>query len=110
MQKLNIVELESFKKATKKLLSEEDKNELKKYLSLNAMSGDVIKGSGGLRKARWSTKNNKGERSGGRVIYYYYVIKDTIFLIYFYSKNEKEDLSIREVNIFKNIIIEITNN
>ena len=39
------------------------------WLATNPLSGDVIPGSGGLRKVRWS-RAGMGKRGGARVIYY----------------------------------------
>ncbi len=52
----------------------------------------VIPGTGGLRKFR-IIANNHGKRGGARVCYVDFVLKETIYLITVYSKNEKENLS-----------------
>ena len=102
-----IVELTSFKKAVKKLLSEESIDNLKLFLSENPTAGDMIKGTGGLRKIRWSLDNNKGKSGGSRVIYYYQNENKPLFLITVYIKSEKENLTQEEVNIFAKLTNEL---
>lgn len=90
-----IVELPEFQKRSEKALSKKEKDELFYFLSLNPTEGDLIKGTGGVRKLRWSSKN-KGKRSGSRIIYFYYNEKIPLFLLTMFSKNQKIDLSSSE--------------
>jgi len=55
-------------------------------------SGDVIQGSGGLRKIRVASKGH-GKRGGARIIYYHLDAKGQIYLLLVYAKNEYGDLS-----------------
>ncbi len=66
-------------------------------LMANPDAGDLIRGGSGLRKLRWSAQG-RGKRGGARVIYYWYVPGDRIYLIYAYAKNEQEDLTPAQVN------------
>lgn len=104
---ITIVELTSFKRAVKKLLSEESIDNLKLFLSENPAAGDMIKGTGGLKKIRWSLDNNKGKSGGSRVIYYYQNENKPLFLITIYTKSEKENLTQEEVNIFAKLTNEL---
>lgn len=54
-------------------------------------SGDVIKGSGGIRKLRFAAKG-KGKRGGVRVIYYFHNAVGEIWLLTIYAKNEEENI------------------
>ncbi|WP_257287481.1 type II toxin-antitoxin system RelE/ParE family toxin, partial [Endozoicomonas sp. SESOKO2] len=54
--------------------------------------GDVIQGTGGLRKVRFAGKG-KGRRAGLRVIYYYLGERQRFYLLTLYSKNEMADLT-----------------
>ena len=65
------VESHLFGKLRQKYLSDLEYQSLEVDLLLNPKAGNVIKGTGGLRKIRFSAKG-KGKRSGVRVIYYYY--------------------------------------
>ena len=61
------------------------------YLVEQPEAGDLIPGSGGLRKVRWSQRG-RGKRGGVRVIYYYKSKDSVIWLLTMYAKNEIADL------------------
>lgn len=63
------VETSGFTKYVTAYLSDEEVNALQLVLLENPEAGDVIKGSGGIRKIRHGGKG-KGKRGGYRVIYY----------------------------------------
>lgn len=66
----------------------------------------LIPCTGGFRKARW--RRLGGGKSGGvRVIYYFMVRPDLIFLADLYAKNEKENLTHAERNQLQKIASEI---
>jgi hypothetical protein len=94
----------TFEKRAKALLTEEALEELLDYLEANPEKGDLIPGTGGVRKMRWKTgKNDQGKRGGVRVLYHY--SKGLlVLLITMYSKTEKENISKRERNELKRTI------
>jgi len=73
-------------------LNDEEFRHFQAELMLNPKQGDVIQGTGGLRKIRVATKN-KGKRGGSRVIYYFLDEKQRCYLLTIYSKNEMSDLT-----------------
>lgn len=86
-------------------LTDEDLRELQKVLLQNPKKGDSIAGTGGLRKIRIPMENRgKGKRSGARVLYVDVEIKELIYFINVYSKDEKDDLSEDEKKAFKAVI------
>lgn len=56
-------------------------------------AGSIIPGGGGIRNLRWGGKG-KGKRGGVRVIYYWQVKKDEIWMLTVYAKNEAEDIPV----------------
>ena len=60
-------------------------------LVLQPDAGDVIRGSGGVRKLRWAAAG-KGKRGGLRIIYYWYRSQNEIWLLTMYAKNEASDI------------------
>ena len=67
--------------------------------------GDAIPGSGGIRKIRIPMENKgKGKRGGARVIYIDVEIKEIIYFINVYSKNEKDNLTEDEKKAFKALV------
>lgn len=86
-------------------LTDDDLRELQKTLLNNSKSGDTISHTGGLRKIRIPMENKgKGKRSGARVIYVDVDIKESIYLINVYAKNEKADLTPDEKRALKAVV------
>ena len=65
---------------------------LQLYLMDRPDAGDIIKGSGGVRKLRWGLKVT-GKRGGARVIYYWITDSHQILFLTAYAKNEASNLS-----------------
>lgn len=59
-----------FTRRVTELLSDYEYAELQRTLVANPNAGDVIPGSGGLRKIRWAAQG-RGKRGGVRIIYYH---------------------------------------
>lgn len=77
------------------------------YIARNPMAGDLIVGTGGARKIRWTSDHNKGKSGGSRVIYHYHDQSMPIFLFTAFEKNQRANLSTAERNILKEIIKQI---
>ncbi|HAB18199.1 MAG TPA: toxin HigB-2 [Verrucomicrobiales bacterium] len=65
---------------------------LQAHLATRPDAGDLIRGSGGIRKIRWAG-SGRGKRGGLRVIYYWWVAQDRISMLLVYPKNEQDDLN-----------------
>ncbi len=92
-----IVELPEFVKRSDKLLSEPERTSIINYLASHPASGDIMQGTGGIRKLRWSA-HGKGKSGGVRVIYYYHHESIPIFVLTVFGKGEKANLSKSERN------------
>ena len=105
---MKFIETTLFAEKIEKYLTQEEYDSLQDVLELKPRSGDVIKGTGGVRKIRWThKKRGKGKRGGTRIIYYYVDACGLIVLISIYSKNEAEDISQEDKKAFKKLTIEI---
>jgi hypothetical protein len=51
-QPITVIETHEFLRATRKLMDDEERAELVAYLAFNPTVGDMIPGSGGVRKIR----------------------------------------------------------
>ena len=71
------------------------------WLALNAMAGDVIPETGGLRKVRWSA-SGRGKSGGARVIYYNVINDGTIWLLSAYTKAKFDNLPAKTLKELKN--------
>ena len=85
------------------LLSDKDLNALQWALLARPDRGDLIRGSGGLRKMRWAG-SGRGKRGGLRIIYYWHVPGRTILLLFAYAKSEREALTPAQLRTLKAII------
>nr|DAR13948.1 MAG TPA: RelE toxin of RelE / RelB toxin-antitoxin system [Caudoviricetes sp.] len=86
-------------------LTDENLKELQNILLENPKLGDTISHTGGLRKIRIPMENKgKGKRSGARVIYIDIDVKETIYLVNVYSKDEKTDLTPSEKSALKAVV------
>lgn len=83
-----------------------DYEELEKLLVDNPDLGDLIQGTGGLRKIRLKS-SSKGKRGGFRVCYFDSPEREELYLIYIYGKNEQENISQKDKEIFKKLIEKI---
>ena len=71
----------------------------------NPEAGDVIEGTGGLRKVRYADeKRGKGKRGGLRVIYYWWLSGKQFWLFTVYNKDEMDDLTAAQRKILKELL------
>jgi len=91
------VELPEFLRRAGKLLNESEELSIINYLAVHPASGDIMKGTGGIRKLRWSA-NGKGKSGGVRIIYYFHNESIPLFLLTLFGKGEKPNLSKSERN------------
>jgi mRNA-degrading endonuclease RelE of RelBE toxin-antitoxin system len=103
---INVLVLKGFRRAVKKLFSEEDIETLVAFLQSRPDAGDVIPGTGGLRKLRWALEG-RGKRGGSRVIYYYHRPELEVLLLTAYAKNEQEDLSASDKKLLAALVKDI---
>lgn len=96
---MEYIESPLFSKIINSYLEDEEYAAFQWDLALHPEKGDVIPGSGGLRKVRWAGKG-RGKRGGVRVIYYYKNREGQIWLLTIYAKNEDENIP---VSILKRI-------
>lgn len=93
------IETSTFTKLLPEYLSDDEYLTLQAFLMKVPDAGDVVKGSGGVRKIRWAI-DGKGKRSGIRTIYYWNKPDDEIWMLTIYRKSER---SIIPAHILKQI-------
>ena len=90
---MKYIESPLFSKLIGSYLEDEEYAAFQWELALHPERGDLIPGSGGLRKIRWAAKG-KGKRGGTRIIYYYKNKEGKIWLLTIYAKNEADTIPI----------------
>ncbi len=99
------VELPAFERYRAKYLDEEGFHSLQRELMRNPSVGEVIEGTGGLRKMRFADKRRgKGKRGGLRVIYYWWGTGMQFWLYTLYDKDETTDLTPQQRKALKVMI------
>lgn len=99
------VELPAFERHRADYLDEDAFLELQNLLMLLPEGGDLIPGTGGLRKLRFvDARRGKGKRGGLRVIYYWWVPGSQFWLFTVYDKDEMGDLTSLQRKAFKEMI------
>ena len=97
------IETPLFTKRVIELLDDAAYQELQHSLAHNPCAGDLIEGTGGIRKIRVAAKGH-GKRGGARVIYYHFVSASQIAMLFIYSKNEQQDLDPNQRKALKAVI------
>lgn len=90
-----VAELPTFTKQADDLLTPEQKTEVIEILASDPECGDIIPGTGGIRKVRVAL-TGRGKRGGARVIYYYLDATIPLYALAIYAKNESVDLTPKE--------------
>lgn len=92
-----IAELPSYIRVAEKLLSPEERQDLIGYLAEHPRAGDIMEGTGGVRKLRWR-RGSQGKSGGVRVIYYYHDDLMPLYLLTLFAKGDKANLTKSERN------------
>ena len=100
---LTFIETPIFTKQIKSLIDDNSYAEQQKESSSEPEQGDLIRGSGGVRKIRWY-QDGVGKSGGIRVIYYYMNNKGQIYMFMAYPKTVKDDLTDQEVALLRKAV------
>lgn len=99
---ITVVEVEPFPARAAELWSDSERLEFISFIAGSPEAGDLIPGTGGVRKVRWS-RAGMGKRGGVRVIYYFHDESIPLFLLTVYPKSSKENLSAAELKAIKQL-------
>ena len=102
------VETSEFTRRLRSHLDDDGYAALQALLSVRPDVGDVIPGSGGIRKVRWRARG-RGKRGSVRVIYYWLAAEDHVHLLTLYRKGLKDDLTRHEVAAWRKVVEDIKN-
>jgi len=99
------VELPAFERHRAEYLDDEAFSALQTALLADPEAGDVIRGTGGLRKVRFEdTRRGKGKRGGLRVIYFWWVDGRQFWLFTLYGKGEVSDLTAEQRKVVRGVL------
>lgn len=102
---MEIIETSIFTRKIRELIFDEEYGELQFALIQRPDTGVIIPQSGGIRKIRWSG-SGRGKRGGIRVIYYWFVNEQQIYMLLAYAKNEQANFSAAQLKVLKKLVEE----
>jgi hypothetical protein len=85
-----VAETPIFQRYASEVWAETERMAFINWIAANPEAGDLIRGSGGCRKVRW-TATGQGKRGGARVIYYN-ASTEVIWLLIVYKKAQFDNL------------------
>ncbi len=100
---LTIAELPEYIRKAEKLMSAAERLDIVNYLAAHPKAGDLMEGTGGVRKLRWG-RGAQGKSGGVRVIYYVHSEAMPLYLLTLFAKNEKSNISKAERNELAELI------
>ena len=95
---ITVAETQAFARSAEKIWSEDERAELVDFVAHNPEAGDVIPGTGGVRKLRWA-RSGSGTCGGARVVYFYYRPDCPLYRQLAYAKAQATDLSAGEKKV-----------
>ncbi|MGI8654083.1 MAG: type II toxin-antitoxin system RelE/ParE family toxin [Pyrinomonadaceae bacterium] len=102
---MEFIETIIFTRRIRELLTDDEYSRLQATLIETPDLGDIIKGSGGLRKIRWAARG-RGKSGGLRVIYYWVTEESLIYMLSVYAKSVKGDLTRQEIKALRRFLDE----
>jgi hypothetical protein len=85
------------------LLSLGERIDIINYLAAHPKAGDLMEGTGGIRKLRWG-RGDSGKSGGVRVIYYVHSEQMPLYLLTLFAKNERANLSKAQRNELADLV------
>jgi len=89
---LEFIQLPTYTRSASRVLTEVEQHEIEVMLCRNPLAGQVIRGTGGIRKLRVAG-SGRGKSRGYRLIYFLRTEKGRVYLMLLYSKSTQTDLT-----------------
>jgi hypothetical protein len=99
---VSVVETPEFLTAAGRIMGDEERAALVDHLAWHPTSGDLVPGTGGVRKLRWALPG-RGRRGGARVIYFFHSSDVPLFALTAFAKSARADLSQADRNSFRRL-------
>ena len=97
---MTFVEHPVFTRLLLELVDDDAYRRFQNELAANPEKGPVVKGSGGLRKARLALPG-RGKSGGARVLYLWFPRHDTFVFYFIYTKGEMENIPAAQMKAIK---------
>ena len=97
---LTIVETPTFAHLSDQYWNEIERTAFVSFIASNPEAGEVVPGSGGVRKLRWGY-GGRGKRGGVRVIYFNRLADGEVWLLLIYGKSVRENIPAHQLRQIK---------
>jgi hypothetical protein len=94
---MTVAEMPEYICRVEKLLSAEERRNVVDYLAAHPRAGDLMQGTGGVRKLRWG-RGGQGRSGGVRIIYYFHNEAMPVYLLTLFATNDRANLTKAERN------------
>lgn len=98
-----VAETKAFSEDIDAMLSAAEREAVITEIAVAPKSGDLIRGTGGLRKRRIALPG-RGKRGGARVITLFLGERSPVYAVFLYAKNEREDLSPQQTKALLRVV------
>jgi hypothetical protein len=98
-----VAELKSASQDLAKHLTEDERSRLIDFLAFNPEGGEVLPGTGGVRKTRWRYKEN-GRSRRIRILYYFHDLNMPLYVLAAYGRGEVLRLTKREEQEMRRLV------
>ncbi len=99
---LTVVETKHFTARAKGRMTRGEVDAVTGLIAVNPLRGDLIQGTGGVRKLRFAIEG-RGQSGGVRVVYYFHNDSMPAFLVTVFAKKEKDNLTKAERNMLASV-------
>ena len=105
----SVIETEAYLRDAKGAgMNEDERKAAVDLVSANPESGDVMQGTGGVRKARLAGRG-RGKSGGYRIVWYFGGGDIPVFLLTVFGKGEKDNLTQGERNALRALVATLRN-
>ncbi len=100
---VHFIRLKTFDRTAKNLLSDDDERELEQDIAEDPQAAPVVSETGGVRKIR-ATIGQRGKRGAARVLYLYLEAVETVYLLWVFPKNARENITKAEKKVIRAMV------
>ncbi len=98
-----IIETPTYSSKVGEILTDDEREALAVYISINPRAGSVVRGTGGVRKLRWAQRG-RGKSGGTRIIYFNRLAHGEIWLLTIYAKGGRTNIPAWELKLIREAI------
>lgn len=106
--RVGFVETPLFTRMLEEILSDDAYADVQHLLRKDPERGDLIVGGGGVRKLRYALPG-RGKSGGARIIYFWDVEDDLIYMLVIYMKSKKRNITRKELSLMRELVKELRN-